>query len=303
MSDSGESIGKKEVSPKTKIDLCLSYPTDSSQTTPCEMTNRSSSKNCDIPVPDPVDEVDQDICRLSPLQINSTNDSYDKDLLTQESVSEDRPSLLNNLKEIFHKSTKNTSLLEKAIESTNSTEDAVNYILQQSDTPACGLCSTFSENSQFIESLPVDQLDDCPEDITIEARNDKPVSHYATNECLANLLIDWASTHLEKGEQIRLKVRRQFVWQDVLLKLDGIEEGGHNKSVKVQFVGEPSVDQGGPRRELFTLINQHVGTSLVANGVFLHNVAALENKEFLRFGQLTALGLLQGSPGPKFFFS
>ena len=297
LSDSGESIGKKEVSPKTKIDLCLSYPTDSSQTTLCEMSNRASSKNCDIP--DPVDEVDKDICRLSPLQSNSTSDSYDKDLLTQESVSEDRPLLLNNLKEIFPH--KNTSLLEKAIESTNSTEDAVNYILQQSDTPAYDLYSTFSENSQFIESLPVDQLDDCPEDITMEARNDKPVSHYATNECLTNLLIDWASTHLEKGEQIRLKVRRQFVWQDVLLKLDRIEEGGHNKSVKVQFVGEPSVDQGGPRRELFTLINQHVGTSLVANGVFLHNVAALENKEFLRFGQLTALGLLQGSPGPKFF--
>ena len=92
-----------------------------------------------------------------------------------------------------------------------------------------------------------------------------------------------------------MKVRRQFVWQDVLLNLDRIEEGGHNRSVKVQFVGEPSVDQGGPRREIFTLINQHVGISLVANGVFRHNVAALENKEFFR------LGLLQGSPGPKFF--
>ena len=94
LSDSGESIGKKEVSPKTKtkIDLCLSYPTDSSQTTLCEMSNRASSKNCDIP--DPVDEVDKDISRLSPLQSNSTNDTYDKDLLAQESVSEDRPLLL-----------------------------------------------------------------------------------------------------------------------------------------------------------------------------------------------------------------
>ena len=40
----------------------------------------------------------------------------------------------------------------------------------------------------------------------------------------------------------------------------------------------------------------------MANGVFRHNVTALENKEFLRFGQLTALGSPgQGSPGPKFF--
>ena len=131
----------------------------------------------------------------------------------------------------------------------------------------------------------------------------KPVSHYATNECLKDLLVDWASTHLKNGEEIGIKVRHQFVWQDVLLKLDRIEEGGHNRSVKVQFVGEPLVDQDGPRQELFTLINQYVGMSLVANGVFRHNVAALENKEFSRFGQLTAMGLLQGSPGPNSFFS
>jgi hypothetical protein len=82
----------------------------------------------------------------------------------------------------------------------------------------------------------------------METRNDKPASHIATNECLKDLLIDCASTHLENGEQIRKKVLCQFVWQNVVLKLDRIEEGGHNKSVKVHFVGEPSVDQGRPRQ-------------------------------------------------------
>ena len=158
LSDSGEPLGKKEISPKKKIDLCLSHPTDSSQTTLCEMSSRSSIKNRDNPYP--ADKVDKDVClfQQSPVQINCTNDSYDKDLLAQESVSEDRPLLLNNLKEIFPH--KNTSLLEKAMESTNSTEDAVNYILQQSDTPAYDLYSTLSENSEFTENLPVDQFDD-----------------------------------------------------------------------------------------------------------------------------------------------
>ena len=182
------------------------------------MSNRSSIKNCDNP--HPADKVDKDVC------LSQQSPIYDKDLLAQESVSEDRPLLLNNLKEIFPH--KNTSLLEKAMESTNSTEDAVNYILQQSDTPAYDLYSTPSENSEFTENIPVDQFD-------------------VYCECLKDLLVDWASTHLQNGEQIRMKVRRQFVWQDVLLKLDRIEEGGHNRSVKVQFVGEPSVDQGGPR--------------------------------------------------------
>ena len=297
LSDGGEPLAEKNVSQKTKIDLCLSYPTDTSQTTLCEMSSRSASNSVDVS--DPVDKA-KCLSQPSPRHNNSTKDSYDpRDLLAQESLSGDRHLVLNNLKEIFpHKS---PSLLEKAIESTSSTEDAVNYVLRQSDTPAYDLYSTLSENTQFTEGPLVDQLDDCPEDITMEVRNDEHVSHYATNECLKDFLIDWASIHLENGEQIRMKVRRQFVWQDVLLKLDRIEEGGHNKSVKVQFVEEPSVDQGGPRRELFTLVNQHVGISLVANGVFRHNVAALENKEFLRFGQLTALGLLQGSPGPKFF--
>ena len=185
------------------------------------MSNRSASNTVDVS--DPVDKA-KCLSQPSPRHNNSTKDSYDpRDLLAQESLSGDRHLVLNNLKEIFpHKS---PSLLEKAIESTSSTEDAVNYVLRQSDTPAYDLYSTLSENTQFTEGPLVDQLDDCPEDITMEVRNDEHVSHYATNECLKDLLIDWASIHLENGEQIRMKVRRQFVWQDVLLKLDRIEEG------------------------------------------------------------------------------
>ena len=145
----------------------------------------------------------------SPLHNNSTKDSYDpRDLLSHKSITGDRHLVLNNLKEIFpHKS---PSLLEEAIESTSSTKDAVNYILQQSDTPAYGLYSTLSENTQFTESPLVDQLDDCPEKITMEVRSDEHASHYATSECLKDLLIDWASMHLENGEQIRMKVCRNL---------------------------------------------------------------------------------------------
>ena len=103
-------------------------------------------------------------------------------------------------------------MLKKAIESTSSTEDAMNYILRQSVTPPYDLYSTLSGNAQFTESPLVDQLDDCPKDITMGVCNDEHVSHDATNECLQDLLIDWASIHLENGEQIRMKVRRQFVW-------------------------------------------------------------------------------------------
>ena len=96
--------------------------------------------------------------------------------------------------------------------------------------PAYDLHSTLSENTQFTESPLVDQLDNCPEDITMGVRNDEHVSHYATNECLKDLLIDWASIHLENAEQI---------WMEVLLKLNRIEEGGHNKLLKCNSLGNP----------------------------------------------------------------
>ena len=56
LSNFEEPLGKKEISPKTKIDLFLSHPTDSSQTTLCKMSNTSSTKNCHNPYP--ADKVD-----------------------------------------------------------------------------------------------------------------------------------------------------------------------------------------------------------------------------------------------------
>lgn len=296
VSDSDDAVVVKEIPPKTKRIECSTAvrPTDANQRTLCEMSSTCTSKSC----------VQGSPTRVSPLQKNSAQEhpaeeypraGYESQTSSQQTPS---PLQLNNLKEIFPQ--KNTSVLERAMECTNSLEDAVNYVLRYSDAPAYDLYSALS-TEHFLpdESLSVDQLDECPDDFTVEAHDG--VLHYAKDENLKNLLSQWGSSHLNSGEQIRMKVRRQFVWQDILLKLDRIEEGGHNKQLRVQFVGEPSVDRGGPSRELFSLVNQHVGTSLLANGVFRHNVTALQSKEFFRFGQLTALGLLQGSPGPKFF--
>lgn len=42
-----------------------------------------------------------------------------------------------------------------------------------------------------------------------------------------------------------MTVRRQYIWQEVILKLSRIKESGHKNYIKVQVVGETSVDQGG----------------------------------------------------------
>jgi hypothetical protein len=74
-----------------------------------------------------------------------------------------------------------------------------------------------------------------------------------------------------------------------------------SKPFKVQFVGEPAVDYGGPSREFFSLINQHMHRSMLCGTTFRHNVVSLQKEEFMKCGQLAAKGLLQGSAGPKCF--
>ena len=61
-----------------------------------------------------------------------------------------------------------------------------------------------------------------------------------------------ANLNLEKEGQRRLTVRRKSIWEDFkdeLLKRNRITPSSR---IKVVFSGEPAVDDGGPRRELFS---------------------------------------------------
>jgi hypothetical protein len=94
---------------------------------------------------------------------------------------------------------------------------------------------------------------------------------------------------------------RNNVWGDACVKLDNMNDEDLSKPFKVQYVGESAVDHGGPSREFFSLVNQHVQLSMLCGTTFRHNVVSLQKEEFMKFGQLTAKGLLQGSAGPKCF--
>lgn len=90
------------------------------------------------------------------------------------------------------------------------------------------------------------------------------------------------------------------MWEDTQIKLQR-DENAFKNQIKVQFIGEPAVDQGGPFREYFGLINEAAQRKLMTQSVFRHNISALNRREYYAFGQLTAIGLLQGSPGPRCF--
>ena len=61
-------------------------------------------------------------------------------------------------------------------------------------------------------------------------------------------------------------VRRRYLWEDALKRFkSGIDEKKH---IKVTFVGEPAVDQGGPLREFFHLLLCAIGQN---NSLFCGN--------------------------------
>ena len=80
-----------------------------------------------------------------------------------------------------------------------------------------------------------------------------------------------------------------------------------NGIVTVQFIGEPAVDEGGPRKELFFLMHKHMQqssslfTGPPAPVRFVHNMIALQREQYLHYGVTSALSVYQGSLGPAMF--
>lgn len=73
--------------------------------------------------------------------------------------------------------------------------------------------------------------------------------------------------------------------------------------IRVQFVGEPAVDQGGPCNEFFCLLQREVCGSKMFIGnqtskLFNHNLLALEQRNYFMCGQLCSFAIMQGSPEP-----
>ena len=79
------------------------------------------------------------------------------------------------------------------------------------------------------------------------------------------------------------------------------------KTLKVNFIGESSVDEGGPRREFFQLALKEAFTTSglfcgwPENVVPIHNVEAVANNNFYTIGKLIATCLVQGGQPPVCF--
>ena len=115
----------------------------------------------------------------------------------------------------------------------------------------------------------------------------------------------WKHLPVDRTENQRITVRRKHVWADALLRFRrGIDP---NKHLKVTFVGEPGIDDGGPLREFFHLIISNMSQD---NNLFCGpdgyrtpriNIVELGKNTFYHVGCMIALSLVHGGPTPKFF--
>jgi hypothetical protein len=194
-----------------------------------------------------------------------------------------------SLKEMFP--TANDSELRQAIGVTDSLEGAITLLVDAQDR---------SVNDLYGSLLSVESENDADIFHDEDEPLHQPKTLYTVNEKLTSKLGNWKERNMDSSGNLRMKVRRQHVWEDSLTKLERAKEDVC-KPIKVQFIGKPAVDQGGPSREYFGLINSAAQRKLMSQYIFRHNISALQGREFYAFGQLTALGLLQGSPGPRCF--
>lgn len=124
-----------------------------------------------------------------------------------------------------------------------------------------------------------------------------PVEDLIGRQRVKNLPID-------KSDAQRIVVRRNHLWEDTLKRF----QAGLNfrKYIRVLFVGEPAVDDGGPLREFLHLLMGEIATN---NSLFcgqedcrvpLPNMLGLEKLTFKHIGEMIAVSIIHGGPAPNF---
>lgn len=111
------------------------------------------------------------------------------------------------------------------------------------------------------------------------------------------------STFDEEDEE-RITVRRSHIWEDTVRALR--RNLDLRKVIKVTFLGEPAIDDGGPRREYLRLLMKTVSEHSLLTGppmrkVLVHNTLAIQKRYFRYIGEAIVMSVTQGGPGPLCF--
>ena len=108
----------------------------------------------------------------------------------------------------------------------------------------------------------------------------------------------------DKGNTYRITVRRSEIWKDAIQSFKRYFDV--SKHLRIAFLGEPAVDDGGPRREFFMLFMNSLNSqeSLfegpLDKRVLRHNTRALDKDVYKIVDKIIALSVVHGGPGPTF---
>lgn len=103
-----------------------------------------------------------------------------------------------------------------------------------------------------------------------------------------------------------IAVRRRHLWRDSKLVLSR-PNNTYSMGMRVTFVSEAAVDEGGPKREYFRLVLRELSNNnALFDGsserrIFRHNLIELQGSSYLIAGRIIALSLIYGGPAPHFF--
>ena len=113
---------------------------------------------------------------------------------------------------------------------------------------------------------------------------------------------------VEEENSCRIHIRHAHLFEDAF-RFFCKESNDGSKMVRIIFIGEAAVDNGGPRREFFKLLMHDIAKR---SGLFLglpdhitplHNVEALERNKYYVVGKMLAICIVQGGQPPVYFSS
>ncbi|CAB4024133.1 G2 M phase-specific E3 ubiquitin- ligase-like [Paramuricea clavata] len=84
------------------------------------------------------------------------------------------------------------------------------------------------------------------------------------------------------------------------LQQEGKKKGDSQTKIKVVFSGEPAVDDGGPRRELFSDLLSIIKRRYFHDGSPVKSTIAISNGDFKLCGIIMGMSIKQGGPAPNF---
>ena len=214
---------------------------------------------------------------------------------------------LKTLQDIFPN--REEHLLRAALNKTNDISLAISEIIERSSSSPVPELSSHDiyASLDFCTDISRDaEFQDNNMDITFAPTTCISATNQDNQDgAFENSLRKLATEKVQRDKSLRMKVRRRNIWEDSKVKLAKCTDSDLNNIVRVQFVGEPAVDEGGPRNEFFSLLHREVcGSNMFISNetckLFNHNLLALEQRNYFMYGQLCSLAILQGSPAPSF---